>query len=284
LYSSNISQTQYLTLKLHYNKLLNFCQLLTFLKILDIIINKYLKGNLMNRNLLIFPLFFTLTLGNFGGLGGINPAMAQEQVLRTLTVTGQGVERIPTTLTQVNLGVEIQGKTANEVQQEVAKRSTAVVDFLRSRKVEQLQTTGIQLQPSYDYSNNQRRLIGYIGTNTVSFRLKTEAVGNLIDEAVKVGATRIDSLSFTATDEAIANAQKEALRKATLDAKDQSDAVFKALNLTPKEVITVQINGANPPVPKMLNVAQGRGMAVDSSPVIGGDQSVEASVTLQFRY
>ncbi len=238
----------------------------------------------MKINQFLVPLYLTLTVGSFLGLGGINPAIAQEQILRTLTVTGQGVERIPTTLTQVNLGVEIQGKNANEVQQEVAKRSTAVVDFLRSRKVEQLQTTGIQLQPNYDYSNNQRRLIGYIGTNTVSFRVKTEEVGNLLDEAVNVGATRIDSISFTATDEAIANAQKEALRKATFDAQAQSEAVFKALNLTAKEVITVQVNGANAPVPKMLNVAQSRGMAADSSPVIGGDQSVEASVTLQIRY
>jgi|GEM_PF-2925210 len=45
-------------------------------------------------------------------LGCINPAIAQERLLRTLTVTGQGIERIPTTLTRVQLGVEVQGKTA----------------------------------------------------------------------------------------------------------------------------------------------------------------------------
>ena len=71
--------------------------------------------------------------------------MAQEKVLRTVTVTGEGIERIPTTLTQVQLGVEIQGKTATEVQEQVAKRTTAVVEFLRSRRVEKLQTTGISL-------------------------------------------------------------------------------------------------------------------------------------------
>lgn len=223
-------------------------------------------------------------MGSFFGLGQISPAIAQEQILRTLTVTGRGVERIPTTLTQVNLGVEIKGKTAMEVQQEVAKRTAAVVDFLRSRQVERLQTEGIQLQPSYDYSNDQRRLIGYIGTNTVSFRLKTEEIGGLLDEAVKVGATRIDGVSFTASDEAIANAQKEALRQATVDAQKQSEAVFNALNLTSKEVTSIQVNAAYAPVPKMIDVAQSRGMAADSTPVIGGEQTVEASVTLQIRY
>lgn len=238
----------------------------------------------MNINQFTCPLFLILTMGSFFGLGQINPAIAQEQILRTLTVTGRGVERIPTTLTQVNLGVEIQGKTAMEVQQEVAKRTSAVVDFLRSRQVERLQTEGIQLQPSYDYSNNQRRLIGYIGTNTVSFLLKTEEIGDLLDEAVKVGATRIDGVSFTASDEAIANAQKEALRQATIDAQKQSEAVFNALDLTPKEVTSIQVNSAYAPVPKMIDVAQSRAMASDSTLVIGGEETVEASVTLQIRY
>ena len=212
--------------------------------------------------------------------------MAQEKVLRTLTVTGEGVERIPTTLTQVQLGVEIQGKTATEVQEQVAKRTTAVVEFLRSRRVEKLQTTGISLQQNYQFTNNERRLVGYIGTNTVNFRLKTEEVGSLLDEAVKAGATRIDGVSFAATEEAIASAQKQALRRATEDAQQQGNAVLDALNFTPKEVVSIAINGANVPQPRMLQ-ADGisRSAAASfSSPVIGGEQTVQASVTLQISY
>ena len=212
--------------------------------------------------------------------------MAQEKVLRTVTVTGEGVERIPTTLTQVQLGVEIQGKTATEVQEQVAKRTTAVVEFLRSRRVEKLQTTGISLQQNYQFTNNERRLVGYIGTNTVNFRLKTEEVGSLLDEAVKAGATRIDGVSFAATEEAIASAQKQALRRATEDAQQQGNAVLDALNFTPKEVVSIAINGANVPQPRMLQ-ADGVSRAAAApfaSPVIGGEQTVQSSVTLQISY
>lgn len=213
------------------------------------------------------------------------PANAQEKMLRTLTVTGEGIERIPTTLTQVQLGVEIQGKTATEVQQEVAKRTSAVVNFLRSRQVQQLQTTGIQLQTNYDYSNNQRRLIGYIGTNTVSFKVNTEQVGALLDEAVKIGATRIDGVSFIASDSAIATATEQALRNATLNAQQQAEAVLKSLNLTSKEIVSIQLNGANVPTPKMLQPQRLSAVASDSStPVIGGEQTIQASVTLQISY
>ncbi len=237
---------------------------------------------------------FTLTRQRFGlalvlaiflSLVFINPVMAQEPRLRMLTVTGEGVERIPTTLTQVQLGVEIQGNTAAEVQQLVAQRTSAVVDFLGSGQVERLQTTGIRLEPNYQYKDNQRSLVGYIGTNTVSFRLKTEQVGALLDEAVKAGATRIDGVSFTATEAAISTAQKEALRQATTDAQQQADAVLEALNLKAQEVVGIQVGGANLPPPRIIQ-AEGlvRAPTSESTPVVGGEQIVRASVTLQISY
>jgi uncharacterized protein YggE len=213
-----------------------------------------------------------------------NPSLADEKMLQTLTVTGQGETSIATTMTQVQLGVEVKGQTANEVQQEVAKRSSAVVELLRSRQVEKLQTTGIQLQPTYDYSNNQQRLVGYIGSNIVSFRIATEQVGNLLDEAVKVGATRIDSVSFTASDSAISTAQKQALRLATEDAQEQADAVLSVLNLTRKEVVSIQLNGSSTPPPMPLMVKEAARMDAATTPVVGGEQTVNASVTLQISY
>jgi hypothetical protein len=159
-----------------------------------------------------------------------------------------------------------------------------VVDFLRSRNVQQLQTTGIALQPNYDYSNNQRRLLGYIGINTVSFRLSTEQVGDLLDRAVQAGATRLDNISFTATETALGTAQKEALRLAVGDAQAQAEAVLQALNFKSQEIVSIQINGASVPPPKVFQAEVMADRAVASTPVIGGEQTVTASVTLQISY
>ena len=226
--------------------------------------------------------FFALSLLS---LTLTNPAFAQEKLMRTLTVTGRGVESISTTKAQVQLGVEVQGKTATNVQQEVAQRSSAVVELLRSRnKVEKLQTTGIRLNPIYSYENNIQRLTGYAASNTVSFRIPTEQAGTLLDDAVKVGATKIDSVSFTAADEAITAAQKQALRQATQDAQQQADAVLSSLNLTRKDIVNIQINGSTPPPPMpFLERATLASKAADT-PVIGGEQEVQASVTLQISY
>lgn len=218
-------------------------------------------------------------------LSTISPALAQEKVLRTLTVTGNGVEAIATTITQVRLGVEAQGKTANEVQEAVARRSNAVVTLLKSRSVEKLETTGINLNPVYSYDNNRQKLEGYGASNIVSFRVPTEKAGTLLDDAVKAGASRIDGVSFVAADQAIATAQKLALRKATQDAQSQADAVFSALNLTRKEIVSVQVNGASAPVPLMADTARFKVAASQApTPVVGGEQRVEGSVTLQISY
>lgn len=215
------------------------------------------------------------------------PSLAQEKerMYRTLTVTGRGMESIATTLSQVSLGVEIQGKTAQEVQQDAARVSSAVVALLKSRNVEKLETTGIRLNPVYSYNNNVQRITGYAATNTVSFRIATEKAGILLDEAVKVGATQINGVSFIASDEAIALAQKQALREATQDAKQQADAVFAALGFKSKEVVSVQVNNANAPTPPPIAYRSAKLSAQDAStPVVGGEQEVNASVTLQISY
>ncbi|MDB9304758.1 SIMPL domain-containing protein [Nodularia spumigena] len=213
-------------------------------------------------------------------------AQEKEKLLRTLTVSGRGVETIPTTLSQVSLSVEVQGKTAQLAQEEAARRSSAVVALLKNRNVEKLQTTGIRLNPVYSYTDNVQRITGYAANNTVSFRITTDKAGTLLDEAVKVGATQINGVSFVANDQAIASAQKEALRQATQDAQQQANAVLSTLGFQAQEVVGIQINGASAPPPPMLQRAEVAKLAnADAStPIVGGEQEVEASVTLQISY
>ncbi len=209
--------------------------------------------------------------------------------LRTLTVSGRGTEAIPTTIASVRLGVEAQGKTAAEVQSAIAKRSNAVVAFLKSRNVEKLETTGVNLNPTYSYENNKQVLTGYSGSNMVMFRTNNNAAGEIIDQAVKSGASRIDGISFVATDEAIAAAQKVALKRATKEAQAQAQAVLDALNFTQKDIIGIQVNNAVPrPRPMELNesalMQRSAKMADAPTPVLGGEQTIDATVTLEISY
>ena len=218
----------------------------------------------------------------------ISSAIAQPESLRTLIVTGNGTESISTTIARVQLGVEIRGKTAAQVQQEIATKSSAIVDLLRSQDVTQLQTTGVRLNPNYDRSdrnNNQTVITGYTGTNIVSFETSIEQVGNLLDRAVVAGASRVDNISFTATPAAISVAKEEALRKASIDARDKAEVVLETLNLTAGEIVNIKVDRADVDRPQPFAADQfALAESRVSTPIIGGEQEVNATVTLQISY
>jgi uncharacterized protein YggE len=210
---------------------------------------------------------------------------ATDPSTRTLTVTGVGIKKIATTITQIEISVEIQDKSATKTQQEMARRTNSVLDFLRSRKVEQLQSKGIRLEPNYQYNNNKREMVGYIGTNAVSFRTTPEQLGTILDGAVNAGATSINGLSMTASEEVIISAQKKALELATIDAQQKAEVIFKILNLKPKEVSNIQINSSaqiyNGGAPRYAMSAD---KVSSNTTIIGAQQDIEATVTLQISY
>jgi uncharacterized protein len=221
-------------------------------------------------------------------LVGISPSIAQAQKpARTLTASGRGVVTIPTTLSQIRLAIEVSAKTPTQAQQEAARRSIGVINYLKTQQLEKLQTTGINLSPSYTYPpNGNPQLTGYTASNSISFRVTTDRAGAILDAAVKNGATRIDGVSFVASEQAIATAQLQALKQATQDAQRQADTVLETLNFKRKEVIGVQINSASTPapVPFAQDAMQSRSVAAPATPIIGGEQQVEAAVTLDIRY
>ena len=215
----------------------------------------------------------------------ISPVEAQEPLSRVLTVTGEGSESIPATLARVQLGVTAQGENAEAVQQQIAQRSSAVIELLKSQNVDKLQTTGIRLNPQYNYDGSRPRITGYSGSNTVSFQMPTDQVGTLLDDAIAAGANQINSVSFIAEEAAIDDARDIALQEATADAQAQADAVLQSLNLSAQEIVDIQVNNATAPTP-IPYAAQARlaEAANASTPVEGGEQAINARVTLQIRY
>ncbi len=222
-------------------------------------------------------------------LVGIAPGNTQERKPnRTVTASGRGIVTIPTTIAQIRLAIEVSGKTPTGTQQEAAKRATQVVNFLKTQQIEKLQTTGITLNPTYTYPPNATpKLTGYTASNSISFRVTNERAGAILDAAVKNGATRIEGVNLVASEQAISTAQLQALKQATQDAQRQADAVLEALSLKRKEIIGVRIDSASNPVPIAMSQAAFSDRAskpAPTTPVVGGEQQVEAAVTLDIGY
>lgn len=202
-----------------------------------------------------------------------------------LQVTGQGEISVPTTLAEVQLGVQVQGETAGEVQEQLAQLSTSVVNVLQDLGAQELQTIDVQLNPVYSYENDVQTLIGYEGSNIVQFELPTEQAGAAIDAAVEAGANIVQNISFTASDEALQQAQLDALSEAVEDAQIQAGAVLNTLDLVPGEIVNIDINTTDiqDPSPLLFNTASA--IAFDATtPILGGPQTVTANVSLDIVY
>lgn len=234
----------------------------------------------ITHSFLRFALPVVVTLGLSG------PSWAAERN-RTLSVTGKGTTIVVTTITQVRLAIEVTGKNVKAVQQNAANRSAKVLELLKARRVDKLQTTNISLSPVYSYENNRQTLTGYTANNSLSFRLPTAQAGPVIDEAIAAGATRIDSIGSIADDAAIEQAQSQSIQKAAKDAQRQAQAILSSLGLQQKEIIGIQVNDAARPTPVYTAsdvTARQVSPVPTSTQVVGGEQEVQATVTLQISY
>ena len=110
-------------------------------------------------------------------------------------------------------------------------------------------------------------------------------MGTLLDDAIAAGANQINGVSFVAADDALDAARDTALQDATANAQAQADVVLRSLNLSAQEIVGIQVNNAPPP-PRPLPVQSRAALAEAdvSTPVEGGEQTVNARVTLQIRY
>lgn len=229
----------------------------------------------------------------------ICPAWAEEAQQRVLLVHGQGTETVVTTISQIELGMVAEAETAVAAQQVVAAQSLRVLDYLRSRNVRNLQTTGIALSPVYrrNHSNqnsnqnsNEPRITGYTARNTVSFEVDIADAGTIVDESVQRGASSIRGIRFKASEEAIAEAQQRALREATRAAQLRANIVLSSLGLVQREILSIQVSGAQVAVlESRTNVLEADAdfsttTFLRGSQILGGEQQVQTTVTLQIRY
>ncbi len=221
-------------------------------------------------------------------LGSVSPsiALAQEaRPARTLVVTGQGDRTVQTTKARIQLGIEVEAKTAQEVQVEIASKTNALVSKLQELNVEKLQTTNITLNPKYVYENNRPpRQVGFTGQSSVSFVTSLDKAGTTLDAAVASGANRVDQISFIAPEEALRSARNASLQDAVKDAQTQADAVLSVLNLKVQSVRTIQVNNTSAIQPVFTNQASFKVDAAPPTPVIGGEQRVQTSVVMEFNY
>jgi uncharacterized protein YggE len=203
----------------------------------------------------------------------------------TIVVSGTGRVSVPPDVADVRLGVSVSAKTVRTTRAGAARSMTAVLRRLRAAGLADadMQTSGLQLQPTYDYSADGKppRLTGYTMSNSVVAVVRDlDKLAAVIDGALGAGATSLDGVSFRIADPAPAARQARAAGMADAAAKAEELAAAAGVTIAGVAGISESSPGGGP-VPMAKAVFA---MARDAStPVEAGENEVVVSVSVAYR-
>jgi uncharacterized protein YggE len=219
---------------------------------------------------------------------GLAPALAQSTAPggamdHTLSVSGTGIVYVKPDIADVSLGVTVRRNTAKDASAASAAIMTKVIDAVKAQGVADadIQTISIGLNPAYDYSGNNPKLVGYDATNIVQVTVRdlTKA-GAVIDAATEAGANTVNGISFRVADQSAVESQ--ARTAAMNDAKAKADTLAAAGGVTITGIIAISELSAPSPTPYPFAQGGGAGDVRASTPVQGGN--VELTVTVSVVY
>lgn len=192
----------------------------------------------------------------------------------------------PDTL-RLDLSVVASATSVSEALASANRSTSAVQKSLLDNNVQKkdLQTSGLNIQPEYDYSNNSApRLKGYQVTESISARLRDLGrAGDVIGKAISAGgnAIRVNGISLDLEDTgALVSSARD---KAFADAKTKAEQYARAAGRSLGDVISISEDVTTPspiPMPYGLNAASAKDMA--SVPIEPGSQDVSVSVSVLF--
>ena len=208
---------------------------------------------------------------------------ANAQVLpHTVRAVGNATVTAKPDQAQISVSVNTQAATAEDAVSNDATKTEAVLNALKALIGSKgtIQTTNYSVSPQYKYEQGHPpEITGYDANHTIQLTLNDiTLVGKVIDTATKSGANGVNRIEFTIKDDA--HLRAEAIAKASLEARNNAEAVAKALGMTVSGVFSAETNEVNAPRPIITPMAMSRMAAAPATPVEAGTVDIRASVTV----
>lgn len=208
----------------------------------------------------------------------------------TITVNGQGAISVKPNVAYINVGVEIQRKTAKEASDENAKIMNNIVQalFKLGIKEEELQTVDYYISPVYNYPENEPPvLVGYMVRNNLRIKITKKLedgnldigfIGEVIDVATSNGANKISGLSFDVLNKD--ELKLEAIKLAMEDAKKKAEV---ALSVVGEKIIGVsEINLQDVYFAFPVYGETKQLLSETTPPIFTGTETIQVTVTVRF--
>lgn len=232
-----------------------------------------------------------LALAAFLSLGACSPMSSNAQTTpfvatdgTLLNVSAQGeAKRVPDIAT-VSTGVVTRAADSNAAMRANAEQMAKVVAAIKAAGIadKDVQTSGISLNPSYQYRENQPPTItGYEAHNTVNVVVRDIGkLGRILDTLASVGANQINGPSFDVDkkDEAMDEARRNAVEKA----QARADMYAKTLGMKVRRIVSISEGaGFGPPMPMVRGMVAMKAEAADTS-VSPGENTLSVNLDVVF--
>lgn len=209
--------------------------------------------------------------------------MSSIQPETTITLTGRGSVEQPPDTAIINVGVQVEAKTAAEAMAQQATQMNGVFAAVKAAGIadRDMQTGNMSLNPVYEYPNNARpRLTGYQASNSITIKVrKLDTLGKTLDAVVKGGGNTINGISFSVDQPE--KFQNDARVEAIKDAAAKAELYAQAVGYRVKRIVTIseQEFYVPPPMPVMMRMQD---QAAESTPIAAGEVSLTQIVNVVF--
>lgn len=210
------------------------------------------------------------------------PFVATDGTLLNVSAQGEA-KRVPDIAT-ISTGVVTRAPDANAAMRANAEQMAKVVAAIKAAGIadKDVQTSGINLNPTYQYRENQPPSItGYEANNTVSMIVRDiPKLGKILDSLAAVGANQINGPSFDVDkkDEAL----DEARRKAVESAQARAQMYAKTLGMKVRRIVSISETGRfSPPVP-MMRMQMAKAEAAADTSISPGENTLSINLDVVF--
>lgn len=239
---------------------------------------------MMPRTLTFFALSVVAAFA-LAGCAGKTTVNNQPAETSGITVSGHGEVDVPPDIGFVTVGVQSTASSVAAARDAAADSADALVSSLKKNGVAEkdIQTTGLYIQPNYDYSKNTPRLTGYTVTNTVTAKVrKIDTMSKTVDDAVAAGgdSVRLQGVSFGVEDSD--KAKQDARDKAMADAKAKAEALAKLGGVKLGKPVTIAETQGGSTVPSVDKAAGDFGAGNVSTPIQPGTNKVSVDVAVRW--
>jgi uncharacterized protein len=220
-------------------------------------------------------------------MGLVTPAVtaAQSQPAQpdVVVVTGEGLVKAAPDQAWVTLVTESRSRNSREAQAQTAQTMTAVQQKLAGAGLakDAIRTIAVDLHIDAEWVNGRQVPKGYVSRNVVDVRIDDVAkVGEVMDVAVASGVTAVQNVRFDLKQRE--SLEREALKRATADARQRADAAAAGAGRAIDRVIRVEEPGTRPmpPPQPMMMMRAGAAAEAAQTPVVAGEIEIRANVTL----